>query len=182
MSAPRTRPPPRVPPRVPPPESDARTATRADFKAGASPNTNTVVDADTGEDGQHAGVDRRVRHDRQGRTWHERGERVPGPGEHGGADQHGAGREEQALRHELAHDARGARAEGEPHRHFVLARRAALQEEVGDVGADDEQHEPADAEHHGEQRRHPIHGTDVERARGQPEVAIGGEARRQPGA
>ena len=43
MSAPRRRPPPRVPPRVPPPESDARTATRADFSAGASPNTKTVV-------------------------------------------------------------------------------------------------------------------------------------------
>ncbi len=182
MSAPRTRPPPRVPPRVLPPESDARTATRADFNAGASPNTKTVRHAGAGEDGQDAGVDRRVGHNRQRRARHERGERVPGPGEHDAADEHGAGREEQALGHQLLHDARRTRAEGEPHRHFVLARRAALQQQVGDVGADDEQHQPADAEHHREQRRHPIDGADVEPARGQSEVAILREARRQPGA
>ena len=93
-----------------------------------------------------------------------------------------AGREEQALGHELLHDARGTRAKGEPHRHFVLARRAALQQQVGDVGADDEQHQRADAEHHREQRRHPITGADVEHAGGQSDVAILREARRQPGA
>ena len=57
-------------------------------------------------------------------------------------------RQQQAFDQELFHDSRTARAEREPERHLLLAARRFRDEEVGHVGAGDEEHEPdQDHEH-----------------------------------
>ena len=50
-------------------------------------------------------------------------------------------REDEALRQELTHDARPARANRGADRELAAPRRAAREQHVGDVGAGDEQHE-----------------------------------------
>ena len=55
-------------------------------------------------------------------------------------------REHQAFGQELADDARPAGAQRRPDRQLTRAHRGARQQQVGDVGAADEQHEADDAE------------------------------------
>ena len=163
MSTPRSRPLLRLPPRTPPPESDARTATRAERSAGASPNRKTVdtpTPPRTSRTRPSIGVSTTIG---RGETGVSAARALRAQASTAGAHEHAADREEQALGHELPHHARRTRAERQPHGHFVLARRAALEEEVRDVRAHDQQHQPVDAEHHGEQRRQAIDGADVER-------------------
>ncbi len=71
------------------------------------------------------------------------------------ADDAAGERERQALRQELPRDSARARAERGMNRQFLLPRFGAHQEQVGDVGAGDEQHEADRAE------EHPEHAPDV---------------------
>ena len=64
----------------------------------------------------------------------------------------GAG-EQQALDEELAHELAARGAERQPHGDLALAHEAARDEQVGDVGAGDEQHQADHAHQHDERRR-----------------------------
>ena len=102
---------------------------------------------------QHRPIDAERHPIRDRRRQHARGEEVHDPGAQQGAQyptQHG---QDQALRQQLSHqpDARGA--ERLANRHLPLAPRSARQQQVGDVGAGDQQHEPNRAEHDEEDRR-----------------------------
>ena len=57
-------------------------------------------------------------------------------------------RQHQAFGEELAHDAPAPGAEGQPQGHLALARRGARQEQAGDVGAGDQQHDADDGHQH----------------------------------
>ena len=56
-----------------------------------------------------------------------------------------------AFGQQLADQPAAARANRQPHRHLVLPRRGAGEQQVGDIGAADEQHD-ADDRHHDHQR------------------------------
>ena len=75
-----------------------------------------------------------------------------------GRDEHAAGRagprERDALDEQLPHEPETAGAERRPHRQLALPRRRARQEQVGDVGAGDEQHEADRAGQRAERRPH----------------------------
>ncbi len=63
----------------------------------------------------------------------------------------GAGEgEQETLAEQLAHDAGARGAEGGAHGEFLLAGGAAGEQEIGEVGAGDEQHESDGTEQHGE--------------------------------
>jgi hypothetical protein len=79
-------------------------------------------------------------------------EQPQGEGGHGETRDAAHQREDHRLRHQLADQVPPPGAEGEAHAHLLGTPRAARQEQVGDVGAGDEQHHPGDAEQHGERR------------------------------
>ena len=105
---------------------------------------------------QHAPVDRRSGDAGNARRVPPGEEPHADPGERqagGGAD---AG-EHQALGQQLAHDPGRPRAERGAHRHLALARFRAREQQVGDVGAGDQQQEADRAE---EQPDRAAHGAD----------------------
>ena len=69
------------------------------------------------------------------------------------AEQRAGARQHGALDQPLPHDRAAAGAEREADRHFLLPRRAARQQQVRDVGAGDQQHEPDHAHQHQNRRR-----------------------------
>ncbi len=68
----------------------------------------------------------------------------------GGSGECSEAAEEDALREELAHEAAAAGSEGRPHRELPLAGRPAPEQEVGHVGAGDEEDEGHRAQQHGQ--------------------------------
>jgi hypothetical protein len=92
----------------------------------------------------------------------------PGEQQPEAAAEHG---EQQALDHEQAHEARSAGAEGHAHGDLAPARHAPDQQQVGEIGAGDEEHE-AHRTHEDEQGR--PHRTDHLRLeRQQPRAVLG---------
>ncbi len=79
------------------------------------------------------------------------------------------------LCHELPHQPSAAGAKRRPHRQFATARRAAREQQAGDVGAGDQQHQRDGAEQH-EQRRACFADQQLEqrrRAEGEALVGVG---------
>ena len=79
-------------------------------------------------------------------------ERLPHPVGELQADEPAGERQHQALHEVQAHQAQAARAEGQPHRDLLLARRGARQEQARHVGARDQEHEADHAHQHDERR------------------------------
>ena len=65
-------------------------------------------------------------------------------------DEPAAHREAQAFGQQLPDQAAAARAERQAHRHLAVPRRGARQQQVAEIRARDEQHEPCGAEQHEE--------------------------------
>ena len=80
--------------------------------------------------------------------------------------------EHQALGQELAHDPPGGATQRHPHRQLLLARRGADQQQVGDVGAGDQQHERHGAHEREDRGAYVRHQVLVHRLH--PEVHVGG--------
>ena len=74
-------------------------------------------------------------------------ERDPGSADRR-AERAARGGEHEALRQDLLHDARAAGADGDSHRHLALPCRAARQQKVRDIGADDEEDDGNGGEQH----------------------------------
>ena len=79
------------------------------------------------------------------------------------ADRGGAGAEQERFGEELAQQAAAARAEGPPHRDLLAARRAAGEQQPGDVDARDEQHQCDRCQQEVEHRAHGAEDHGVER-------------------
>ena len=112
---------------------------RAACQAGAVPkSTPETTERDREQQHRHVQLDHRLgrqhelRHQRH-RPHHQERE----PDADGAADE----RQHQALGQELPRDLDPRRAERRPHRHLALPRGAAREEQIGDVGAGDEQQE-----------------------------------------
>ena len=82
-------------------------------------------------------------------------------------------REHDRLGEELPDDARAARAERRAHRDLLAAPERPREDEVGDVGAGDQQHEADRAEQHEQRRPHVADEVLVERDdRGAPALVV----------
>ena len=136
---------------VQPPSCRAARASALDARhAGQSPMTMPVRTAAPSENSEHAEIERRVESQRQVGAEIE-------PREVGGAHPlpdgvPGAaaeGRQQQTLGHHLPHQPSAARAERRAHRHLALACGRAHEQQVRDVHAREQQHEPG--ERHAEQ-------------------------------
>ncbi len=129
-----------------------RTAQRIDrVGAGGEPRRRRAED-DAGDEGEAEGKGqhyrRRIRVDRQERRpgEREREQQPRGPDRDREPGNPAADREHHALDQRLRHQLPARRAHREPHGGLPAPRHRAGEQQVGDVGAGDEQHEAADAE------------------------------------
>ena len=109
---------------------------------------------------QHAHVQAHVGFGGQRAIGHQRHDHLQEDVGEGEADHAADRRQHDALGEELGEEATSGRAHRRTDRHFALPRRAAREQQVGDVGARDQQHEPDRAEHH-PQRGHQVRREEV---------------------
>ena len=115
--------------------------------AGSSPEQSPTTRVSDEDEEQHASVERRRQDDRRiDEQAEQRLAAARRPAQ--GRQRPPATREAQALGQELAYQPAAAGAEREADRHLAGARRRACQQQVAEVRAGDEQHEPGAAEQH----------------------------------
>ena len=82
-------------------------------------------------------------------------------------------REQEALGHEMTNETSAAGAERAPHRHLLAPAERARQQQVGDVGAGDQQHERDGAEQDGERAPHFADHLFLQRHDAERQAAVG---------
>ena len=149
-------------------------AGRVECSAGASPNKTAVTAA-----AASANAMTRAFFKRQYLQQH-----AAGPPRHDQPKDRATAGEQQALDEALAHDRSAARPERQTNGHLLLACGAAREQQVRNVGAGDEQHEPDHPHQHENRRRELISQIGSSLLTGPEEQALGKKAllegRREP--